>query len=56
MEKVYEQNLEECEYCEQTHYKFEMGYSEYRCSLYGRKCLGGEIDTGCPLSFKYQIE
>lgn len=56
MEEIYEQNWEECEYCEQSYYKYDTGYSEYRCGLCDGECLGGDIDSGCPLSFKYQIK
>ena len=56
MEETYEQNWEECEYCEQSYYELDTGYSEYECGLCGGDCLGGDIDSGCPLSFKYQIE
>lgn len=55
MEEIYEQNWEKCEYCEQSYYEYDTGYSEYRCGLCGGECLGGDIDSGCPLSFKYQI-
>ena len=56
MEDIYEQNWEECEYCGQSYYEHDTGYSEYECELVGGECLGGDIDRGCPLSFKYQIE
>lgn len=56
MEEIYEQNYEECEYCEPGYYEYDTGYSEYECGLCEGKCLGGDINNGCPLSFKYQIE
>ena len=56
MEDIYEQNWEECGYCGQSYYEHDTGYSEYECELVGGECLGGDIDSGCPLSFKYQIE
>lgn len=56
MEDIYKQNWEECEYCGQSYYEYDTGYSEYECELVGGECLGGNVDSGCPLSFKYQIE
>lgn len=56
MERVYEQDWKECDYCEQSYYEYDTGYSEYECSLAGGDCFGGDIESGCPLSFKYQID
>jgi len=56
MEEIYEQNWEDCEYCEQSYYENDTGYSEYQCNLIGGECCGGDIDNGCPLSFKYKIQ
>lgn len=56
MKEIYEQNWEECEYCEQSYYEYDTGYSEYRCGLCDGECLGGDLESGCPLSFKYLIE
>lgn len=60
-EDIYENDYEKCEYCEATHWESDTGYREYRCSLITgdereSECLGGGINDGCPLSFKYQIE
>ena len=56
MEEIYEQNWKDCEYCEQSYYENDTGYSEYQCNLIGGECCGGDIDNGCPLSFKYKIQ
>lgn len=60
-EEIYENNYEDCDYCETTYYERDTGYREYGCSfITGDEndcpCLGGELDFGCPLSFKYRIE
>lgn len=56
MADIHEQDLKECEYCEQSYYEYDTGYSEYECDLWGCECFGGGIGNGCPLSFKYKIE
>ena len=56
MENIYAQNWEDCEYCEQSYYEHDTGYSEYECELVGGGCFGGGLKDNCPLSFKYQIE
>ena len=57
--EIYEQNWEECPYCECTYAEWDTGYKEFRCSYYGdvnnMDCNGGELN-GCPLAFKYKVE
>ena len=60
-EDIYENDYENCEFCEQTYYENDTGYVEYGCNLITGdaedcECFGGDIDSGCPLSFKYKIE
>lgn len=60
-ENIYEINDASCGYCKLTYYENDTGYAEYGCSLITGKakdyeCFGGDIDNGCPLSFKYKIE
>lgn len=59
--EVYENNFEECEFCKVVYYEHDTGYKEYGCSLITGNandcyCVGGDIDSGCPLSFKYITE
>lgn len=56
MEIIYEENYEKCDYCRESYYESDTGYSEYTCDLTGYECMGGCIDGGCPLSFKYSVE
>lgn len=55
MEEVYENNWEKCDYCEVSYYESDTGYKEYKCELVDGECCGGDIEYGCPLSFKYHI-
>lgn len=60
-EKIYEKDYEKCDYCETTYYEYDTGYTVFGCSLItgderDHECLGGDLDYGCPLSFKYRIE
>ena len=55
--EVIEQDWEKCEYCECSYYEHDTGYSEYSCDLDSMyDCTGGDIEYGCPLSFKYKVE
>lgn len=55
--EIIEQNWERCEYCECSYYEHDTGYAEYECNLYNKgNCVGGSIEMGCPLSFKYKVE
>lgn len=56
MEEIYENNWEDCEYCRQSYFEWDTGYAEYECELVDGNCMGGDIDSGCPLSFKYHID
>lgn len=56
MESIYEESYEKCDYCHESYYERDTGYSEYACDLTGYECMGGYIDGGCPLSFKYVVE
>lgn len=61
MEDVYEPDLEKCEYCEVTYSEYDTGYKEFGCSFISGderdyECLGGGLDYGCPLAFRYNIE
>lgn len=56
MKEIYENNWEYCEFCRQSHYEYDTGYAEYECELVDGDCMGGYIDSGCPLSFKYRID
>lgn len=57
--EIYEQNWEECPYCERTYAEWDTGYEEFGCSYYEgefeMECNGGEL-YGCPLSFKYKVD
>ena len=55
MDEIYENDWENCEYCRQSYFECDTGYAEYECDLVDGDCVGGDIDSGCPLSFKYQI-
>ena len=60
-EDIYENDYENCEFCECTYYENDTGYAEYGCNLITGnakdcECFGGDIDDGCPLSFKYKID
>lgn len=57
----YVNDWESCDYCKTICYEFDTGYAEYGCSYFtgnakDHECLGGCIESGCPLSFKYKIE
>lgn len=55
--EVIEQDWEKCEYCVLSYYEYDTGYSEHSCKLYGTyDCVGGSIEYGCPLPFKYKVE
>lgn len=56
MDEIYENNWEDCEYCRQSYFEWDTGYAEYECDLVDGNCVGGDIDSGCPLSFRYCIE
>lgn len=56
MVDIHEEYYEKCDYCRQSYYEHDTGYSEYQCDLTGYECMGGCLDSGCPLSFKYKIE
>lgn len=61
MEKIYEPDYKHCEYCEETYYEYDTGYREFGCSFYtgdaeDGDCMGGDIEHGCPLAFKYRTE
>lgn len=57
MEKeIFENDASSCEYCERSYYEYNTGYSEYECLLDNKDCFGGELEFGCPLSFKYIVE
>lgn len=59
---IFEQDWESCPYIECSYYEYDTGYREYECQLWKKKdgsyynCCGGDINNGCPLSFKYKIE
>lgn len=59
--EIYEQDWENCPYIERSYYEWDTGYSEYDCILWKKKngkhyeCTGGDIENGCPLSFRYEI-
>ena len=55
-EEVFENDWEDCEYCKRSYYECDTGYSEYECTLDGNECFSGELEYGCPLSFKYTVE
>ena len=55
--EILEQDWEDCEYCECSYYEHDTGYAEYECNMYYTgNCVGGSIEMGCPLSFKYKVE
>lgn len=56
MEDIYEKNYEKCDYCNCSYREWDTEYPEYECELVGGQCMGGYIDSGCPLSFKYSVE
>jgi len=55
MKNIYEKDCADCEYCFCKYYERDTGYGEDGCELTGYECRGGFIDSGCPLSFKYEI-
>lgn len=60
-EDIHENNYEQCEFCETIYWENDTGYREFGCSLItgeavDSECLGGDIENGCPLSFKYSVE
>lgn len=55
MEEVYEKDYNTCDYCRESYYEHDTGYTEYYCEFTGFECMGENIDSGCPLSFKYLI-
>lgn len=56
MENIYEEISDECDYCGRSYYEYDTGYAEYECELTGYPCMGGYIDSGCPLAFRYIVE
>ena len=60
--EIFEQDWAICPYVERSYYEYDTGYSEYECLLWKRQngqyysCCGGDINNGCPLSFKYKVE
>lgn len=55
MEEVYEEDCNTCDYCRRSYYEYDTGYAEYHCDLADFECMGGDINSGCPLSFKYSV-
>lgn len=55
MEEVYEEDYNTCDYCRRSYYEYDTGYAEYHCDLVDFECMGGDINSGCPLSFKYSV-
>ncbi len=55
-----EDSIRGCPYQEETYCEYDTGYREYGCSLLNKdardSCVGGYLDAGCPLSFKYRVE
>ncbi len=55
-----EDTIKGCPYREETFREYDTGYREYGCSLFNKdvsdSCEGGYLETGCPLSFKYEVE
>lgn len=45
-----------CEYCEQTHYEYDTGYSEYGCCLLGNPHDVACCEEHCPLDYKVRVE
>lgn len=63
MLSIFEKDWENCLYSEISYEEYDTGYKEYECSLLKNcklntkcYCYGGDINNGCPLSFKYKIE
>ena len=60
--EIFEHDWEQCPYCEESYYEYDTGYREYDCKLISQlcgrsyNCEGGEIDSACPLAFKYTVE
>lgn len=54
--EIHEQNYKECPYCYCSYYEGNTGYTEYGCKFWNCGCNGGNIEYGCPLSFKFEIE
>ena len=55
MKEIYEAYYQDCGYCERSYYEWDTGFAEYVCTLCDTDCFGGSIESGCPLSFKYEI-
>lgn len=60
-EEIYENDWENCDYCEVTYWESDTGFREYGCSFitgdeHDYNCVGTDIKDGCPLSFKYRID
>jgi len=53
---IFEKDYDECDYCNCNYCERDTGYAEYECELTGFPCMGGSIESGCPLSFKYAVE
>ena len=52
-EEIYENDWENCDYCETTYCESDIGYYEYGGSFVtGNEsdypCMGGELSSGCP--------
>lgn len=56
MFEIFEKDWEDCPYVEISYEEYDTGYKEYECSLLNSECCGGDLDNGCPLSFKYKVE
>ena len=56
MDEIYEIDWNKCDYCKSSYYESDTGYEEFECKLTGYECMGSDIDSGCPLSFKYSIK
>lgn len=56
MEIIYNVDYENCDYCGYSYCESDTGYKEFSCDLTGLECMGGYIDSGCPLAFKYEVE
>lgn len=55
MKEVYEKYGDDCDYCERSYYEWDTGYAEYTCTLCDVDCYGGGKESGCPLSFSYEV-
>lgn len=55
MKEVYENYYGDCDYCESSYYEWDTGYEEYTCTLCDGDCYGGSKESGCPLSFSYEV-